>query len=167
MRQNNESSFSSCYRKTSPTVYSIILRIISSPSVAEDLMQESFIQAFNNLSQLKDDNKFFPWLKKIAFNKTMNFIRSKKSTEEFEEEKHSESSTYAFSEELINQNQLAFLLAQISKEERLVLWLFSVEGYSHKEIAQMMDKTISYSKSIVFRSLTKLRKENETFNEVK
>lgn len=165
MRQHKESSFSACYQQVSPMIYSIILRIMSSESVAEDLMQESFIQAFNSLLQLKDDSKFIPWLKRIAFNKAMNFIRSQKTTVEFSEETHTSEDNNVFTTDIANNNQLACLLESLPQEERLVLWLFSVEGYSHKEIATMTNKTISYSKSVVFRSLAKMRKEHEKLKE--
>ena len=48
-------------------------------------------------------------------------------------------------------------MAHVSAEAKLVIWLFIVEGYSHKEIAVLTNKTQSYSKSIVSRNLEKLR----------
>jgi len=161
MRLNDESAFAACYKQLSPLIYSIALRVLSSPSIAEEVMQETFIQAFNSLHQLQEDEKFIGWLKRIAFNKTMNVIRKQKATVEFEEELHSIDTPSLFEAELINQNQLAQLLSILPSKDKFILWLFVVEGYSHKEIAHLTDMTISYSKSVVFRSLTKVRTNHE------
>jgi RNA polymerase sigma-70 factor (ECF subfamily) len=157
MKKGNDQSFSSCYKLLSPLIYSIIFRICGRSAIAEEIMQDTFIQAFTNLSQLKDNKHFTPWIKQIAFNKTMTHLNKVKN-EVSATDDHLESLKFDdFDGTVIHENQLAFLLGHLSAEAKLVVWLFIVEGYSHKEIAVLTNKTQSYSKSIVSRNLEKLR----------
>jgi RNA polymerase sigma factor (sigma-70 family) len=157
MKKGDDQSFSVCYKLLSPLIYSIVFRICGRSSIAEEIMQDSFIQAFTNLSQLKKNTHFTPWIKQIAFHKTMTQLNKVKNEVSVTEEHLESLQTEDFDSALIHQNQLAFLLEHISAEAKLVVWLFIVEGYSHKEIAVLTNKTQSYSKSIVSRNLEKLR----------
>lgn len=161
MKQADEAAFASCYEQLSAYIYSIVFRICGSEAIAEEIMQESFIHGFNQLAQLKNDAAFTPWLKRIAFNKTMEFLR--KSAKEVTLDEHTQNTLVdeCFSKQLMAENQLAYLLGHISPQERLVVWMYVVEGYSHHQIADLFEKTLSYSKSIVSRSLAKLREVGE------
>lgn len=157
MKQADEGAFASCYQQLSAYIYTIVYRICSNEAIAEEIMQESFIHGFNQLDQLQNDEAFTPWLKRIAFNKTMAYLKASKREVGVEEQHLDSMIDVGFSEQLIAQNQLAYLLTHLTGQEKLVVWMFVVEGYSHQEIAQLCDKTVSYSKSIVSRSLAKLR----------
>jgi RNA polymerase sigma factor (sigma-70 family) len=157
MKEGDDQSFSSCYRLLSPLIFSIVFRICGRTSIAEEIMQDSFIQAFTNLSQLKNNAHFSPWIKRIAFNKTMTHLNKMKNEISATNEHLETLKVDDIDGALIHQNQLAFLMSHIPAEAKLVVWLFIVEGYSHKEIASLTNKTQSYSKSIVSRSLEKLR----------
>ena len=157
MKEGDEQSFSYCYKLLSPLVYSVVFRICGRTAIAEEIMQDSFIQAFTNVSQLKDNKNFTPWIKRIAFNKTMTHFNKIKHEVSTTDEHLDILKVDDFDNTLIDQNQLEFLMAHISAEAKLVVWLFIVEGYSHKEIAALTNKTQSYSKSIVSRNLEKLR----------
>lgn len=161
MRQADEAAFASCYQQLSGYIYSIVLRICGNESVAEEIMQDSFIHGFNQLGQLKNDEAFTAWLKRIAFNKTMLYIRQSQRQVAIEQEHLDTLLDIGFSEQLIAENQLAYLLTHLTAQEKLVVWMFVVEGYSHQEIADLCDKTVSFSKSIVSRSLAKLRDKTE------
>ena len=157
MKKADEAAFASCYEQLSAYIYSIVFRICGSEAIAEEIMQESFIHGFNQLGQLKNDDAFTPWLKRIAFNKTMNHLRHSQREVTLDEQIQDTVVEECFSAQLMAQNQLAYLLGHISAQDKLVVWMFVVEGYSHQEIADLCGKTVSYSKSIVHRSLTKLR----------
>jgi len=157
MKKGNNQSFSFCYKLLSPLIYSIVFRICGRSSIAEEIMQDTFIKAFTSLSQLKKNTHFTPWIKRIAFHKTVTYLNKVKN-EVMATDEHLESLKIDdFNDALLHQNQMAFLMDHISSEAKLVVWLFIVEGYSHKEIAILTNKTQSYSKSTVSRSLTKLR----------
>jgi len=157
MRKGDESAFTLCYQTLSPFIYSVAFRICGRAAIAEEITQDSFIKAFNSLQQLKNDTHFIPWIKRIAFNYTVTHLRKDKESVLIDEPEQDSFLADEFDNSVILQNQLEFLLSHISNDSRLIIWLFIVEGYSHKEIAQLTNKTQSYSKSIVSRNLAKLR----------
>jgi len=157
MRKGDETAFTLCYQTLSPFIYSVAFRICGRAAIAEEIMQDSFIQAFGNLKQLKKDSLFIPWIKRIAFNYTVTYLRRDKNNFSADEAHLDTLFTADFDESFIQQNQLEFLMSHLSKDTKLIIWLFIVEGYSHREIAELTNKTESYSKSIVSRSLSKLR----------
>jgi len=157
MKKGKESAFTACYQQLSPFIYSVIFRICGREAIAEEIMQDSFIQAFSSLSQLQKDSHFIPWIKRIAFNKTINHLRKDKNDLSLTEEHFELADAEVFDERLIQQNQLAFLLSHLSPEAKLIVWLFVVEGYTHIEIAELTGKTESFSKSLISRNLAKLR----------
>ena len=157
MKKGDESSFASCYKLLSPLVYSVVFRICDRASIAEEIMQDTFIQAFTNLSQLKQNTHFTPWIKRIAFHKTITHLNKVKHEVSVTDEHLDSLKTEVFDNVLMQQNQLAFLLGHLSAEAKLIVWLFIIEGYTHKEIAELTNKTESYSKSLVSRNLAKLR----------
>jgi len=67
----------------------------------------------------------------------------------------------SFNEVISQSNLLEYLLEKVSENERLILWLYIVEQYSHEEIANLVSQSPSYSKSIVSRCLQKLRNKSE------
>ncbi len=157
MKEGDESAFSSCYKLLSPFVYSVILRICGRTAIAEEIMQDSFIQAFTNLSQLRQNTHFTPWIKRIAFHKTVTYIGKVKNEVAIVDEHLDSINAEIFDDALMQQNHLAFLMGHLPNEAKLIIWLFVVEGYSHKEIAKLTNKSESYSKSLVSRNLAKLR----------
>ncbi len=151
-----------CYREFSPLIYTAILKICKNRTSASDLLQDTFINAFEYIEQYNSNFAFIAWLKRIAFNNTFNFIKREKVAENAVEYLKEVPSEYpSFSDDICQQNLLESLLDKISENERLILWLFIVEQYSHEEIARLVDRTPSYSKSIVSRSLKKLKSYSE------
>jgi len=67
----------------------------------------------------------------------------------------------SFNEVISQSNLLEYLLEKVSENERLILWLYIVEQYSHEEIANLVSQSPNYSKSIVSRCLQKLRNKSE------
>ncbi|WP_286234395.1 RNA polymerase sigma factor [Thalassotalea sediminis] len=165
MKQGKHCAFERCYRLLSPQIYTVIYKICLNHATAQDLLQDTFLDIFEKVHLYRKQHSFIAWSKRIAFNNTLNFIKRNKrivlmghSSDEgglidFEPHKMIQDSAL-----------LDALLVKINEAERLVLWLFIVEQYSHDEIAVLVDKTPSYSKSIVSRALKKLRTMPEVRN---
>jgi RNA polymerase sigma factor (sigma-70 family) len=155
MKDGEQSAFSICYKQLSPIIYSAILRICHCKSSAQDILQETFIQVFKSMNTLEDNEKFVAWCKRISYYKTINWIRSNDkylldiNLDFFEEPIDNNDLQLAIE----NKHQLTKLMLTITPEARLILWLFIVDGYSHQEIADMYGKSVSFSKSVVSRSL--------------
>jgi len=155
---NNRATQQKCYVEFSPILYTTIWKICGNKETANDLLHDSFIAIFKNVSQYNQNYSFISWLKRIAINNTFNHLKRQKTTlkvvEQLEHDSHE-----SFIEP--NTNPLDKLLFILPPEHRMVIWMSIVEQYTHKEISEITGRSESYSKSIVARSLVKLRNTNE------
>jgi RNA polymerase sigma-70 factor (ECF subfamily) len=163
MKQGDEQAFEQCYRQLSPIIYTAIFNICRDQGNANDLLQDTFIAAFEKIQSYTSGPQLFTaWIKRIAFNNTFNFLKKHKLTVVGIESIEEKISPHLSIEMLHEQNDfLSALLLQISEKERLIIWLYVVEQYSHEEIGNIVNKTPSYSKSVVSRCLQKLRTKQE------
>jgi len=162
LRQGDSQAQACCYQEFSSTIYTAIYNICKNNTNASDLLQDTFIDAFENIAQYNQHYPFIAWLKRIAFNNTLNFIkREKMAYKAVEYLKEVPVIDSTFDESISQTNLLEYLLEKVSEKERLILWLYIVEQYSHEEIAKLFSQSPSYSKSIVSRCLHKLRNKVE------
>ncbi len=77
-RQGDIKAQFTLYKKYSIAMYNIAIRFLNNKMDAEDVLQESFVTAFNRLSELKNDKVFGSWLKKIVINNCISFVRKNK-----------------------------------------------------------------------------------------
>jgi len=166
MKEGEQQAFEQCYLQFSPAIYTAIFNICRDQGNANDLLQDTFVAAFEKIhSYTARDNSFTAWLKRIAFNNTFNFLKKHKLTVVGIEDENVAMSTTCEVEMLHEQNNfLNALLRTISEKERLIIWLYIVEQYSHEEIGNIVNKSPSYSKSVVSRCLKKLRLKEEVRN---
>lgn len=76
---NDQSAIESLYHIAYSNVYYTVHAMIKDPDTVLDLVQDSFIKGFNNLSQLKNPEKYCSWMKRIAHNHTIDYLRKTKS----------------------------------------------------------------------------------------
>jgi RNA polymerase sigma factor (sigma-70 family) len=127
-------------------------------------LQDTFLNIFENLDGYRTKQSFIGWAKRIAFNVTLNFIKRQYRVVLMEGlPQESFEIDCDISKQIIDSQLIETLLAKVTNVERLILWFFIVEEYTHEEIAVLVSKTPSYSKSIVSRALKRIR----LFKEVK
>lgn len=162
MKQGIREAFEQCYQDISPTIYSAILRICVNRDTADDLLHDTFIRIFENIHSFDDQQEFIAWAKRIAFNLTFNFIKkaSNRPHEKVEDSMLFSSVTHVESS-LSNDKLIAVLFDGITERERLIIWLYIVEQYTHEEISLIVEKSTSYSKSILSRTLKKIKQHEE------
>ena len=81
MKAGDQRSFEQCYRQLSPTIYTAIIKICRDEGNANDLLQDTFIKAFDKIESYTFQHlSFVAWLKRIAFNNTFNFLKKQKLT---------------------------------------------------------------------------------------
>ncbi|MCO4822739.1 MAG: sigma-70 family RNA polymerase sigma factor [Flavobacteriaceae bacterium] len=158
MKQGNAIAFERCYRIISPQIFTVIYKVCRNHETAQELLQDTFIDIFESLYCYTSKQSFLAWAKRIAFNNTLNFIK-RNSRMVLMEELPQESFEIEcdLTKQLIDSQLIESLLAKVTEVERLILWLFIVEQYNHEEIAVLVSKTPSYSKSIVSRALKRIR----------
>jgi RNA polymerase sigma factor (sigma-70 family) len=144
------------YRKFHKQAFSVAIRICNSRELAQDVTQEAFISAFKRMNQFRGDSPFWGWLRRVVVNHAISALRKlpKHDALEFEEYMSSHDGDQ---EGLGHCMDLEQALVQLSDEDRMVVWLHDVEGYKHREIAQLVGKTESYSKTRLNRARAKLR----------
>jgi RNA polymerase sigma-70 factor (ECF subfamily) len=121
---------------------------------AEDILQESFVTAFEKLNELSSDNAFGSWLKKIVINNCITHIRRNK----FEFDDIKDYTTIPISED--NEEDISIDPVMVHKAikdlpagGRTILVLHALEGYKHREIAEMLNISESTSKTQYKRAL--------------
>ena len=148
-------------------MYNTCIRIVVNQFDAEDIIQESFLSAFNGLGSFKGDSSFGVWLKRIVINKSLNALRKKR--EVFMEIDNlnivDENDIEDFPEvtpEIIND-----AIKSLPDKARVILNLYLLEGYMHREIAEMLDISESTSKSQYQRARSLLQEIVKTELKVK
>lgn len=151
------------YRAFSAPVYSVCLRFTRVPAHAEDLLQETFIEVIRNIGQFRAEAPLGIWVRRIAISKALMFLRSAwhrrgQSLDDDWEEMTFESRGVPVNSARQDQAMdLEAALSSLPEVSRAVVWLHDVEGFTHKEIAALMGKTESFSKSQLARAYQRLR----------
>ncbi|MDH4047298.1 MAG: RNA polymerase sigma factor [Gammaproteobacteria bacterium] len=151
------------YRAFGTPVYSICLRFTRVPAHAEDLLQETFIEIIRSIGNFRGDAPLGAWIRRIAVSKSLMFLRSawhsrgQSLDDDWEEFMPGKADGAARQSTTENAIDLDAALASLPAVSRTVVWLHDVEGYTHKEIAELMGKTESFSKSQLSRAYLRLR----------
>ncbi len=139
-------------------MYNTALRIVGDEEGAKDVLQESFVSAFKNLNQYREDASFGAWLKRIVINKSITYNKRNNVMEELTEDK--EDYYYEWedvSETALEIEKVKAAIVELPSGFRSVLTLYLFEGYDHKEISQILGISESTSKSQYNRAKKKVR----------
>jgi len=141
------------YRRYADEMFSVALIYSDSDQDACDIVQESFIKVFKKLEGFKFDCPLKAWIRKIIVNTALDHYRKKKR-----ELENVQSYIQTVDVEVddilpsINASELLEMLQRLPKKASMVLKLFAIEGYGHKEIADMLQITEGTSKSQLNRA---------------
>ena len=144
------------YRAFHRPAYSVAFRIAQCPETAQEIAQEAFITAFRKIRQYRGDAPFWGWLRRVVVNHAISTIRRDKrhDTVEYRDFHEPEAPRQ---EKLGLAMDLEAALSVLNAQDRAVVWLHDVEGYNHKEIAELFGKTESFSKTRLSRARSRLR----------
>ncbi len=149
------------YRQFADPVYTLALRMTGSRTVAEDILQESFVEVIRGISKFRGDASLATWIRRIAVSRCLMYMRAAWTRRrQLFSEIVGEKGTYeipANEETPELAMDLEAALDSLSPTARAVVWLHDVEGFTHKEIAEMMNRTRSFSKSQLARAHKRLR----------
>ncbi len=158
-RRGDPRAHESLYRAFSPAVYTLALRLVKAPALAEDMLQETFIEVMRSLPRYRGDASLATWIRRIAVSKCLMHLRSAWHNRAggFAEGDDPADGAAPVADSVGLRMDLEGALATLPAESRVVVWLHDVEGYTHREIGMVMQKTESYSKSQLARAHRKLR----------
>jgi len=157
-RQGNREAQFRIYGLYYKAMYNTSLRIVKHPGEAEDIMQESFLSAFEKIGTYGGTVSFGAWLKRIVVNRSLDSIRKHKMYFEALEESNIGDLNDEGQEEVVNVDteKIRNAIMKLPDGFRIVLSLYLLEGYDHEEIAQILDISSSTSRSQYTRARKKL-----------
>lgn len=161
--KNNRKAQMELYRLFAPAMFNASFRILGDRFVSEDIMQESFIVAFEKIKECKTPEYFGAWLKRIVINKSIDEIRKRKNIFQSIDDSIpiADDSDELFSEE--DEKEKANLIGIIKRSidllpdgYRIVLSLKLIEDYDYASIAKKLDIAESSVRSQFARARQKL-----------
>ncbi|MEZ4954330.1 MAG: RNA polymerase sigma factor [Saprospiraceae bacterium] len=160
-KQKNQQAFKAMYEACLPYVFTIVKGYTESMDLRKDLVQEIFAKVFLNIKTFEPQKgEFRYWLRKIAVNQCLMFVRDKKKQFEFEDLENANSLN-----DLHEDMDLSHLdpkvseqvLSQMPNGYSQVFSLVVFEGYSHQEVGQKLGISAETSRSQLTRSKQWLR----------
>ena len=140
-KKNNYTAQLAVYNAYKNMMFGAAIRILKSREEAEDVLQDCFIKGFQKIHQLKEDANLGAWLKRIVVNKSLDIIKEKKKIIWVEEMLILEQET-AEEEENVSDVSVDFVkkcIGQLNDKYRIVLTLYLIEEYNHREIGEMLN----------------------------
>lgn len=139
----------------------VAFRIVGNIADAEDVLQESFLDAFSKLKDFRQETTFGLWLKQIVIHRSVNLLRKRKvEWIEFE----SSEFEHIPDEEVIDDEDLHYqvklvkaAMSKLPEGYRVVLSLYLLEGYDHEEIGQILNIAENTSRTQFLRAKRKLQ----------
>lgn len=155
-------AYNMLYKKHASTMLVICMRYSHTRSEAEDVLQEGFIRVFSKIDSFEGRGSFEGWLKRIMVNTAINYYKANKKHQKHEQFDIDDisrpplmsDSDYFDTDQEIKQEELMQMINELPDGYRMVFNLYIFEGMSHQEISEIMEFTVSTSKS----QLSKARK---------
>ncbi len=149
------------YNLYARAMYNVCMRMMNSREAAEDMLQESFSEAFARLDSYRYEAAFGAWLKRIAINKCINEINRRRVDLEFFDD------MYYFDDKddaekdpddgKMTVANIKMAMEKLPKGSRMIFSLYLLEGYDHVEIAQILNISESNSKSQYMRARLRVK----------
>ena len=154
-RTGDAAALEALFRAFEGPVYNLARRICRTTEDAEDVVQETFFEVCRSIRNYRGDGSIWGWIRSITASKALMRLRRNKyrDTDELDDQV-----TPMRREDTALRMDLEAALERLGETSRAVVWLHDVEGYTHEEIAGMMGKTVSFSKSQLARAHARLRR---------
>jgi len=131
-------------------------RIIGNRESAEEAAQDVFINCFKNIRRLENPEKFTGWLLRIAYNKSIDYVRRKKvPTVEWSEKEHTKPNLIEKKED--QESELQMYFTPLKEVEKAIIALYYQEDMTTKEIGETLDISRSKVKILLFRARQKIK----------
>jgi RNA polymerase sigma-70 factor (ECF subfamily) len=163
-RKQNPNAQFEVYHRYSKAMYNVAMRIIKDEFYAEDVMQESFLKAFQRINQFRNDVTFGAWLKRIIVNQSIDFI-NKNNALKFED---NEISIYKIEDEIhdsepdynaLKANEILQTIQKLKTNYSTILTLIFIEGYDNEEVCEILNISYANCRTLLSRAKESLRTE--------
>ncbi len=157
---NQRSAQKKLYDFLAPQMLSVCLRYTGERMTAEDVLQDGFVTLFTKLDSYKGDGSFEGWARKIFVNTSLMHLRKKdalKMSDDIKEAETLKATTVSQTQNLAYK-ELMQLITSLPDGFRTVFNLYVIEGYSHKEIGEMLGISETTSRTQLSRARSCLQK---------
>ncbi|MGC9330335.1 MAG: RNA polymerase sigma factor [Bacteroidales bacterium] len=156
-------AFNKLYEKYAPVLFAICMRYGKNQAEAEDILQESFLTIFNKIETYRFEGSFEGWMKRITVNTAINLLRSKNhqlyriKSDEYDQVKFEGYDAIS----KLNEEEILKCIQNLPVGYRTVFNLHVVEGYKHREIAELLMISENTSRTQLGKARQALIKEME------
>jgi RNA polymerase sigma-70 factor (ECF subfamily) len=162
-RRGDVGALESVYHTYSPAVLTLASRLCGSIEDGEEVLQDTFLEVVRRIGSFRGEGAFGAWLRKVTVSKVLMHHRRRRSRplklRELElAEVEGNVVDHRPSGRLDARFDVERALAGLPETTRMVLWLHEVEGMTHAEIAQLLGRSVSFSKSQLSRGYDRLRR---------
>lgn len=160
LKAKDDQAFSYLYDHYSGSLYSIILQIVKIPEVADDVLQEVFINVWRKMDTYDHmKGRLFTWMLNISRNASIDMLRSKSYQNS---QKNQEITDNVYGRDQVTQTSidsigLTKFLGKLRPEQRVLIELAYFKGYTHDEIAEIEDIPLGTVKTRIRNALLQLR----------
>lgn len=162
-RQGDRTAFESLYRSHRDRIYGLLWRLCGGDAaLAEDMLQEAFVRAWQKLHSFRGDSRFGTWLHRLSANVALSDRRTRvrRSLREVSMDEAVERTALGDRDVFADKRMdLEKAIARLPERARTVLILFDIEGYRHDEIAELAGMAVGSSKAQLHRARKILREE--------
>jgi len=157
--QNDRKAQNMLYKKYSARLFGTCLRYAKNYTDAEDILQESFIKIFKYLKDFRNEGHLEGWMRKVIVTTAINFYKRKNLLNKDVDPEYVNTPSVATPDaiSLISNEELLAVVQELPEGYRMVFNLNSIEGYSHKEISEIMNISVNTSKSQLSRARNALQ----------
>lgn len=144
--EHNRHAQQKIYSQYAPKMLSVCRQYIKDIHHAEDLMITAFMKVFANLRNFENKGSFEGWIRRIMINECISYIRAHKKVSFLEDEYYKEDS-FNNIESGLSVDDIQALIDSLPDGYRMIFNLYAIEGFKHKEIAEMLGINEGTSKS--------------------
>ncbi len=153
------------YNRFYKAMYVIAFKMVNDRSLAEDLLQESFLNAFLSMDQFKNEASFGTWLRKIVVNKCIDALNKKRKiilqdistvlNTLIDENSKDETPEY----EQFRADQIVDIIYSLKGKSKIIIILYYIKGYGKQEICDVMNIKLTNFHTIMFRAKKDLKRK--------
>ncbi|WP_417886204.1 RNA polymerase sigma factor [Zunongwangia sp.] len=164
-RKGNQRAQREIYNRYYKAMYNTAVRIVNHSAEAEDIMQESFLRAFEKIDQYKAEATFGAWLKRIVVNNSINAQQKRTKHEEVSYKdylKNEVSENEGITSENTQNKKVKLVLKtlqELKESYRICLTLHLIEGYDYEEIGEILNMSYANCRTTISRAKESLRKK--------
>ncbi|WP_094568728.1 RNA polymerase sigma factor [Mucilaginibacter xinganensis] len=149
------------YKQFASKMMGVCLRYATDRMEAEDMLQNGFIKVFQKIEDYRGDGSFEGWIRRIMVHSSIEYYRKYHKMVQMVdiEDAAAHTSVDALATSKLAANELMALIQQLAPGYRIVFNLYAIEGYSHREIAEMTGITEGASKSQLSRARSVLKEK--------